>query len=389
MEPVESAANLRSQYCEVLRSRGCRPIPLLKLPAKPVEDPIFQTMPTKLVDFKAMRSYPKARNINVKEQLNEENFYLTTEKSEQGLLPVLILSMKQRTQSKRPAVVFLHPTNANKEHLRPSLEDYASRGYIAIAIDSRYHGERAKTPTAYQDALVSAWKNGDTMPFIFDTVWDLTKLAEYLTTRDDIDHSKIGITGNSLGGMGAWFAAFIDTRYSVAVPVIAVQGFRWAIENDQWQARVDSMKPVFEQARIDLGKEAIDKEVVEKVWHRIAPGLESVFDSPYTVPLIAPRPLLIINGEDDPRCPIKGIVVPILKTRKAFEDAQCFNHFKVKIESGIGHEVTSSMLKEVSDWFDKFLKPKVTSSILKEASFMFYDRVPVHEHPSTTTIVPY
>ncbi|CAH1432947.1 unnamed protein product [Lactuca virosa] len=133
--------------------------------------------------------------------------------------------------------------------------------------------------------------------------------------------------------MSAWFAAFADTRYSVAVPVNAVQSFRWAIDNDQWEAQVDSMKPVFEVARIDLGKEAIDKEVVEKVLNRIAPGLASEFDSPYTVPLIAPRPLLIINGEMN-----EGIVVTILKTQKAFEDAQCF---KVIIEPGIGHEVTS------------------------------------------------
>ncbi|XP_042753767.1 uncharacterized protein LOC111895328 [Lactuca sativa] len=358
MEPVESAANLRSQFHEVLRSRRSPLVPKLHilqtLPAKPVVEPLFQGIP---VDFEVMTHYPKPRIPNFEALLNEENFYLITEGGEQGRVPVLVLSMKESTQSKRPAVVYLHPTNANKEYLRPLLEDYASRGYISIAIDSRYHGDRAKTCTAYQDALVSSWKRGDTMPFIYDTVWDLIKLADYLTERDDIDHSKIGITGNSLGGMHAWFAAFIDTRYSVAAPVIAVQGFRWAIDNDQWQARVDSIKPVFEEARIDLGKEAIDKEVVEKVWHRIAPGLASEFDSPYTVPVIAPRPLLIINGEDDPRCPIEGIDVPISKTQKAFEDAQLLNHFKVIIEPGIGHDVTPSMLKEVSDWLDKFLKP--------------------------------
>jgi len=31
-------------------------------------------------------------------------------------------------------------------------------------------------------------------------VWDLIKLADYLTQREDIDPSKIGITGISLGG---------------------------------------------------------------------------------------------------------------------------------------------------------------------------------------------
>lgn len=33
-----------------------------------------------------------------------------------------------------------------------------------------------------------------------------------------------------------------------------------------------------------------------QVWDRIAPGLVSQFDSPYTIPIIAPRPQLILNG---------------------------------------------------------------------------------------------
>ncbi|KAG2313745.1 hypothetical protein Bca52824_025302 [Brassica carinata] len=89
--------------------------------------------------------------------------------------------------------------------------------------NSRYHGERANSKTAYGDALISSWKNGNTMPFIFDTVWDLIKVAEYLTKREDIDPQRVGITGISLGGMHAWFAAAVDTRYSVAAPLIGVQ----------------------------------------------------------------------------------------------------------------------------------------------------------------------
>nr|KAJ0191552.1 hypothetical protein LSAT_V11C800430240 [Lactuca sativa] len=165
--------------------------------------------------------------------------------------------MKESTQSKRPTVVYLHPTNANKEYLCPLLEGYASHVYIAVAIDSRYHGERAKTHTAYPD------------------VWDLIMLADYLTTqRPDIDHSKIGITGNSLG------------------------------------------------ARIDLGKEAIDKEVVETV-----------------------RSIKIAKCVADLASGWRLTIVAVL----------LFDQVIVKL--GIGHDVTPSMLKEVSDWLDKFLKP--------------------------------
>ncbi|KAK3028362.1 hypothetical protein RJ639_039820 [Escallonia herrerae] len=354
MEAID-AAQLRTEFLRVLRSRRSAEVPLSVEPGKPVVHCLFQESPQPRFS-EAMESCPKANISNFKELLEEENFYLITESGEQGRLPVLILSMKEDSHQRKPAVVFLHSTNKCKEWLRPLLEAYTSRGYIAVAIDSRYHGERASSMTTYRDALVSAWKNGDTMPFIFDTVWDLIKLADYLIERKDIDPSRIGISGESLGGMHAWFAAAADTRYAVVVPIIGVQGFRWTIDNDKWQARVDSIKAVFEEARIDLGKSAIDKEVVEKVWDRVAPGLASQFDSPFTVPIIAPRPLLLLNGEEDPRCQLAGLKLPMARAKKAYEEAHSLDNLKLVEQPGIGHQMTSLMVIEASDWFDQFLK---------------------------------
>ncbi|KAL6215587.1 hypothetical protein ACLB2K_015016 [Fragaria x ananassa] len=256
-EEAVDAQKLRSEFHKVLSGRRCGQVPLTVEQAKPVTDPLFQEAnPPRF--SQAMNACPKADITNFKEKLQEENLYLITEAGEQGRLPVLILSMREESSNqKRPAVVFLPSTNKNKEWLRPLLEAYASRGYVAIAIDSRYHGERATNITTYRDALISAWKRGNTMPFLFDTVWDLIKLADYLTQREDVDPARLGITGESLGGMHAWLAAAADTRYAVVVPIIGVQGFRWAIDNDKWQARVDSIKPVFEEARIDLNKSAV------------------------------------------------------------------------------------------------------------------------------------
>ncbi|KAK2661197.1 hypothetical protein Ddye_007730 [Dipteronia dyeriana] len=352
---VVDAEKIRSEFLDFLRSRRSAEVRLTVVPAKPVLNPLYQDDPPPTFS-EAMETCPRDEIDNFKELLKEENLYLHTEAGEQGRLPVLILSLKEIKDQKRPAVVFLHSTHKCKEWLRPLLEAYASRGYIAIAIDSRYHGERASSKTTYRDALVSSWKNGDAMPFLLDTAWDLVKLADYLTQREDIDHKRIGITGESLGGMHAWFAAAADTRYAVVVPIIGVQGFRWAIDNDKWQGRVDSIKVVFEAARIDLNKSTIDKEVVEKVWDRIAPGLASQFDSPYTIPVIAPRPLLIVNGAEDPRCPLAGLEIPEARTRKAYEEAHCSDKFKLFAEPKIGHQMTPLMVQKASDWFDKFLK---------------------------------
>lgn len=347
-------AKLRADFLQLLRTRRSSEVPLRAEHAKPVVNPMYQQDPPQK-SLEAMESCPKANIENLSDLLIEENLYLYTEASAQGRLPVLIVKMKQNCETKRPAVVFLHSTHMCKEWLRPLLEAYASRGYIAVAIDSRYHGERADSLTTYREALVSSWKKGDTMPFIFDTVWDLTKLADYLTgQRNDIDSARIGITGESLGGMHASFAAFADTRYAVVAPIIGVQGFRWAIDNDKWQGRVDSIKVVFEEACVDLGKTMIDKEVVEKVWDRIAPGLASEFDAPYSVPAIAPRPQLILTGADDPRCPLAGLDIPKLRAQEAYE-AHHSEDFKLVAEPGIGHQMTSSMVIEASEWFDRFL----------------------------------
>ncbi|KAJ0232397.1 AB hydrolase-1 domain-containing protein [Hirschfeldia incana] len=357
---TNEAAEFRSRFFRVLLSRRLGQVPLVAECSKPVEDPVFQS---DVPSTAALESCPKEPIENLKDMLKEENIHLHTEAGEQRRLPLLILSLKEKKrEERRPAVVFMHGTNANKEWLRPWLEAYASRGYVAIGLDSRYHGERADSKTAYQDALISSWKNGNTMPFIFDTVWDLIKLADYLTQREDIDPQRIGITGISLGGMHAWFAAAIDTRYSVAAPLIGVQGFRWAIDNDAWQARVNSLKPVFEEARNDMGKSEIDKEVVKKVWDRIAPGLAFRLDAPYSLPVIAPRPLYLLNGAEDPRCPLGGLVVPLQKTKKAYKITASPGNFKFVAEDGVGHTVTSFMIKESSDWFDKFLKQGNMSS---------------------------
>ncbi|XBI36420.1 hypothetical protein VPH35_121943 [Triticum aestivum] len=102
---------------------------------------------------------------------------------------------------------------------------------------------------------------------------------------------------------------FVDARYNVVVPIIGVQGFQWAIDNDMWQARVD-------KASNESGKSEIDAEV----WDKIAPAMASQFNAPYSVPPIAPRPRLL-NGADDPPCPVLGLQEPASKVAEAYAEA--------------------------------------------------------------------
>ena len=100
--------------------------------------------------------------------------------------------------------------------------------------------------------------------------------------------------------------AAIDERVACAVPLIGVQAFDWALGAGQWQGRAASLREFFEAVALEAGR-PLDAALVREVWERIAPGLLGPLDAVNALPLIAPRPLLVLNGERDARCPLEGV----------------------------------------------------------------------------------
>ncbi|CAM6027153.1 unnamed protein product, partial [Sphagnum balticum] len=355
VQGVQEYEQVRAELLRVLNSRRKKQVPPHVYPANPHKPYCQQEASSSNSLVVGLR--PKGDCCDNEQDFEEENLILDTEEGEQGRVPLLIIRQKtsNKVTARRPTVVCLHSTGGSKETMRPFMEAYASSGYVTVAIDARYHGDRGHAPHAYAEALVAAWETGEEMPFIFDTVWDIIKVMDYLTTRPDIDPAHIGMMGISLGGMNTWFAAAADPRIAVAVALIGVQSFGWAISKEQWHARVASIPYPFQAAARDFGRETIDTEIVAAVWERIAPGIMDKLDSPYTIPAIAPRPLLICNGKDDPRCPVGGLERVLNKTMEVYASMGVPHHFKFIAEEGIEHAITQTMVEEAMCWFNKFL----------------------------------
>ncbi|CAI7771377.1 unnamed protein product [Closterium sp. NIES-53] len=282
-------------------------------------------------------------------------------------MPVTILSLlvpEQQRQvegdGRRAAVILLHSTGKSKEALLERQKELACLNLIAITCDLRYHGARASSPSAYSDALVRAWRTGQEMPFVFDPVWDVLRLMDYLTSAhtDTIDPSCIGITGVSLGGMVGWLAATVDPRIAAAALMIGVQCFRWAVDNNCFHARVASIPHSFNAAAEDMGKAHVDAEVVTAVWNRITPGLLQHFGPHNSLPAICPRPLLILNGESDPRCPVEGLRGAVQRAEEAYSRAGAAQRLEFHVEPGVGHEVTDAMWGKAIAWLQTCLVVK-------------------------------
>ena len=65
----------------------------------------------------------------------------------------------------------------------------------------------------------------------------------------------------------------------------------------------------------------VDAAFMRKFYDRVAPGVRAEFDGPAMLPLIAPRPLLVINGDSDPRTPVAGVRESVAAARAGIQGA--------------------------------------------------------------------
>ena len=277
-------------------------------------------------------------------------------------VPGILVTATSTGAVRRPVVIVLHGTGGNKESQRAFLGELARDGFVAVAIDGRYHGARAKggkeaKSTEYSEAILRTFRTGKEHPFFFDTAWDVMRLIDYLETRDDVDPRRIGVIGFSKGGIETYLAAAVDPRIAVAVPCIGVQSFRWAMEHDSWQSRIGTVQAAFDAAAKDLGVAQPGADFLHVFYDRVAPGIYGEFDGPAMLPLIAPRPLLSINGEIDPRTPMPGLQQCAEAARTAYHAAGADDKFVLHIQPNTAHKVLPESLVLARQWFTRWLKP--------------------------------
>ena len=278
-------------------------------------------------------------------------------------VPVLLIRPEGMT-GRLPVVLVLHGTGGNKEGNAIWLEELARRGFVAVAIDGRFHGGRDgghKDTSAYNEAIYQAYKvkpgEPQAHPFYYDTCWDVWRTIDFLSTRADVDADRVGLIGTSKGGIEAYLAAAVDDRIKVVVPAIGMQSFRWGLDHGRWQARANTVRQAHEKVAADLGKPAVDREVCQALWDKVVPGIAGEFDGPSMVRLLAGRPTLILNGELDPNCPIEGAELAFNAARAAFHEVEADAKLKIVVAKGVGHAITPDQHKAALGWFVTWLKP--------------------------------
>jgi dienelactone hydrolase len=293
------------------------------------------------------------REREIKDTLVREKVLFYSEPDQR--VAMLIVRPHDATPRKRPVVVLLHGTRGRKEGMEPWLRDLASRGFVACATDARYHGELASGD--YEDAIIRAYQTGKGHPWLYETVTDTIAALDYLQTRTDVDGERIGMLGISMGGMNTYLTAAADPRVKVAVPCIGVTSFGYQVEHGLHAARCATLPRFHQVVAESLGEKEVTPRVARAAWDKVLPGITGKLDCPRLLEAIAPRPLLILNGEDDPRCPVEGVRLCYSAAEAAYRKAGAADHLKLDIAPDTGHAVTDAQKKLAVEWLVRWLKP--------------------------------
>jgi dienelactone hydrolase len=287
-----------------------------------------------------------------------EHFSFASEAGER--VPGLFLT-SVTAKDRRPVIILLHGTGSSKEEFLALMRTLADRGFASVAIDARHHGARSASKrtgdnTQYYAAMLETYRTGKGRPYLYDTVWDVMRLVDYLETRADVDPKRIGMMGISKGGTEAYLAAAVDPRIAAVVPIIGVQGYKWALDHDQWQPRVGTFAPPVDQAARDEGVK-VDAAFVRRFYDRVVPGVYGDYDAGSMLALIAPRPVLVINGDSDPRTPLTGVQEAVATARRVFTKLNADDKLGLYLQPEAGHVVTPVAELVMADWFVKWLTP--------------------------------
>lgn len=247
-----------------------------------------------------------------------------------------------------PVVFVLHGFFSDKESGAELSLRLAEAGFAVFAPDAPLHGERRGErldqiftpgpgkiypPESGLDAFLLMLELTETVER------DVERLAQLYAEDPRLDWGRVGVTGQSFGGMAAFYVAARNPRICAAAPMISLPSFlsRWqdvlleASAYPQWTAQMEAVKPETEQRT----------EVVRAV--DPMEGLKS----------FAPRPLLILCGDRDLDMPKTYAVQAARELQPAYRSAP--ERLKLMIYDGVDHRVTGPMMADCIAWFKEHL----------------------------------
>jgi len=210
----------------------------------------------------------------------------------------------------------------------------AERGYVVLAMDALFWGERGRKEgveyEAQQQLAANLLQLG--MSWLGVIAWDDVRSAEFLACLTEVDPARIGAVGLSMGSHRTWMVNALSDRVAAGAAIC-------------WMGTSDVlMAPDNNQTK---GQSAFSM---------IAPGLRRYLDYPDTAALAAPKPMLFYNGDQDGLFPVAGVEKACNAMRTVWKGASAEDKLETRLWPA-PHEFNRDMQEAAFAWLDRQLKP--------------------------------
>ena len=151
------------------------------------------------------------------------------------------LAVPKKGSPPYPCILLMHGYTGNKgEWWEDSsfyggglvTKQFVPAGFAVFALDAQYHGERAANNDFEKPDLMRdrGW-SARSIEMIIQSVTEYCRAIDYLETRQDIDSSRIGVHGYSMGGMMAFLLTGIEPRVRVTVSCVT---WNWDVDTPKY-----------------------------------------------------------------------------------------------------------------------------------------------------------
>jgi hypothetical protein len=265
--------------------------------------------------------------------------------------PALLL-IPDKLEAPAPGLLYIHwhggMYDLGKEQLLRGVDAQpayalacAEKGLVTLAIDSWCFGERKRDEDGRrgeEDTFKRMLWNGQVLwgMMMFDEV----RALDYLASRPEVDSSRLGAMGMSMGATKAWWLAALDSRVHVCLDVCCLTDFQELIKIH------------------NLSGHGV---------YYFVPSLLKHFHTAQINELIVPRAHLSVNGRLDKLTPPAGIerirkyLMPLYEKFGRPEDC----HIEM---FDCSHWELPSMRKLVLEWMDAYLLSPTNNSIRQAIS---------------------
>jgi pimeloyl-ACP methyl ester carboxylesterase len=210
---------------------------------------------------------------------------------------------------------YLHPV--------PYAKVLTDLGYVAICIDHWVFGERSHT-TELDMFKGMLWQGRVLWGMM---VYDSLRAVDWLVSRQDVDPSRIGTVGMSMGSTMAWWLAALDDRVKVTVDICCLTDFHTLVE-----------------------KKGLSGHGV----YYYVPGLLKHFTTSQINALIAPRAHLGLAGLQDKLTPVEGLDVIDKELTRVYAEQGHPEHWKL-LRYDVAHQETAEGRMEIMGFLKRFL----------------------------------